>query len=144
MAAQSLHRSKAGLGDCFRRLKALSYVPQQDLFPESATVKEVLLDAFTFSGETPDLGYILGSVGLDFSYLGKPSTSLSGGERRRLSLARALCSRPKILLLDEPTNELDLPILLAAVIVFTSSSVNTPRATPEKQATSPSPTLSTV
>ena len=36
-----------------------------------------------------------------------PARLLSGGEKQKLSLARALISRPKILLVDEPTSTID-------------------------------------
>lgn len=38
---------------------------------------------------------------------GSPGRQLSGGERRRLCLARAVASRPRLLLLDEPTEGVD-------------------------------------
>jgi ATP-binding cassette, subfamily F, member 3 len=51
-----------------------------------------LLGRFLFSGEQAD----------------KPLEALSGGERRRLSLAIVVSSKANVLILDEPTNHLDL------------------------------------
>lgn len=45
---------------------------------------------------------------LDFkNYLNQPFYTLSGGQKRRVEIARAIFHKPKILLLDEPTTGLD-------------------------------------
>jgi lipopolysaccharide export system ATP-binding protein len=43
-----------------------------------------------------------------------PAYSLSGGERRRLEIARAICADPKLILLDEPFTGID-PIAVGEV-----------------------------
>ena len=50
---------------------------------------------------------ILAKLGFSDEYLSNRVSSLSGGERARLNLARLLFREPDVLILDEPTNHLD-------------------------------------
>jgi phospholipid/cholesterol/gamma-HCH transport system ATP-binding protein len=49
---------------------------------------------------------VLGFIGLE-EYIDRMPSDLSGGQRRRVAIARAMCARPHLLLFDEPTSGLD-------------------------------------
>ncbi|HVA25686.1 MAG TPA: ABC-F family ATP-binding cassette domain-containing protein [Chloroflexota bacterium] len=58
-------------------------------------------------GAEAEAASIASSLGLPDRVLGQPLRTLSGGQRRRIELARILFSSAETLLLDEPTNHLD-------------------------------------
>jgi phospholipid/cholesterol/gamma-HCH transport system ATP-binding protein len=56
---------------------------------------------------------VLGFIGLG-DYVDRMPSELSGGQRRRVAIARAMASRPSLLLFDDPTTGLD-PIIATSV-----------------------------
>jgi ABC-type glutathione transport system ATPase component len=92
-----------------------AYVPQQEDFPPGKTAGEIIEQTLhshgVDQGDTARRASIyLGAAGFnDDSVL---VDSLSGGWKKRLSIACALALEPDCVLLDEPTNHLDIDSIL--------------------------------
>lgn len=96
-----------------RRVKEIIGVsPQETAVAPNLTVKENLnlmcgVHGFTKAKREEKTAELSGQLGLD-SVLKRKAGKLSGGWQRRLSIAMALISEPRILFLDEPTLGLDV------------------------------------
>lgn len=91
--------------------ESIAYLPQEPVLNPELTALEYALSALP--EDERDQAYraeaLLQILDVD---PGRRLISLSGGEARRIDIARALILEPSILLLDEPTNHLDLRTIL--------------------------------
>jgi ATP-binding cassette subfamily F protein uup len=100
---------EAQSGEVFRHPAAtIRYLEQAPDFAGYATV-QAYAEAGLGPGDDPyRVTYLLEHLGLTGQ---ENPESLSGGEARRVALARVMAPEPDILMLDEPTNHLDLPTI---------------------------------
>ena len=94
-----------------RGLQGISYLPQEPSIFRGMNVEDNLLSIIEIVEKDKNKHDILLQSLLnefDINHVRKSkSIVLSGGERRRLEIARTLASRPKYLLLDEPLTGID-------------------------------------
>ena len=96
----------------YRRAKlGLGYLPQESSIFRGLNVEENIMSILQITHanknkQTNDLDSLLTEFGIEHLRYAS-SLSLSGGERRRLEIARCLASKPDFILLDEPLAGID-------------------------------------
>ena len=98
-----------------RRQLRIGYVPQEPSFAQQHSVEEALAQVLLDEGLDPHEqgGRIARALSLSgFVRADQAVSTLSGGWKKRLAIARSLMLEPDVLLLDEPTNHLDVEGIL--------------------------------
>jgi phospholipid/cholesterol/gamma-HCH transport system ATP-binding protein len=109
MAEHDLMRIRGDIGMLF----------QESALFDSLTVAENVGYRLYEETDMPDdqvrsrIQEVLGFIGLG-EYIDRMPSALSGGQRRRVAIARAMASKPHLLLFDDPTTGLD-PVIATTV-----------------------------
>ncbi|MFH1135518.1 MAG: ABC transporter ATP-binding protein [Pseudomonadota bacterium] len=110
----------------FERARNIGLVPQNGVGAMGATVFETALmgrrphSAWKIKDQDLDIvAATLGRLGIDDLAM-RDFSSLSGGQKQMVFLARALCQQPRALLLDEPTSALDIRHQLEVLNIVSS------------------------
>lgn len=97
-----------------RNMQMVFQDPQSSLNPRRS-IRDILMDPFRIHGDLnlngeKEVEELIEKVGLVPYHLDKYPHELSGGEKQRVNIARAIALKPKLIFLDEPVSSLDLSI----------------------------------
>lgn len=95
------------------RAKCIAYVPQHIHFGDLSVFDSVLMGRVSYFGmkagqeDYQIVESILRDMGL-LPFAGRSAEALSGGEKQKIAIARAMAQEPKLMIFDEPTGNLDI------------------------------------
>ena len=95
------------------RAQRIAYVPQDIRFGDLSVFDSVLLGRISQFGLQPSkadyiaVEKILTDMGLE-SFAQRNVEALSGGEKQKIAIARAMAQEPQLMVFDEPTGNLDI------------------------------------
>ena len=95
------------------RARRIAYVPQHIHFGDLSVLDSVLMGRISYFGmQASAADYvavekILEDMGLT-DFASRSAEALSGGEKQKIAIARAMAQEPKLMVFDEPTGNLDI------------------------------------